>query len=200
MAEKLTFTEFADLVLARTAEAEKEHGASVFFSIHDLMANLVDHVDEQWPWQAAKHLENEGLVNAAITMGGHAEVVLTPRGRIFVEEKQSKIIRDYRNSPQIVVTIGDGNQVAVGHGQVVMQSGSFSSEEVTELLDEAEERLRASEVPQAHRDDLLADVESAKAQLMKQRPSVAVLKTTVEALRGVNTVADLAEKLDGLIS
>ncbi len=140
MAEKLTFTKFADLVLARTAEAEKQHGASVFFPVHDLIADLVDHVDDQWPWQAAKYLEDEGLVQAAIPISGHAQVVLTPRGRIFVEEQQSPMIRDYRNSPQIVVIAGDGNQVAVGHGQAVLQSGTSSTgKEITELPDEAEE-------------------------------------------------------------
>jgi hypothetical protein len=122
MAEKLTFTNFADLVLARTAEAENQHGASIFFSVHDLVRELVDHVDEQWPWQAAQYLQEEGLVQAAIPISGHAQVMLTPRGRIFVEEQRSPVIRDYRNSPQIVVVAGAGNQVSVGHGQIVLQT------------------------------------------------------------------------------
>jgi hypothetical protein len=200
MAEELTFTKFAELVLARTAEWEKQHGSSNLFPVRELMADLVPSVDEHWPWQAADVLQKRGLVKAIIPFGGDAQVMLTPEGRIFVEQEQTALIRDYRNSPQVVVTVGDGNQVAVGHGQTVQQSGSFSAEEAIELLDEAEERLRASDLPDGVRDDALADVETAKAQLKKEKPNLAIVKTTVEALRGVNAVADLADRLYGLLT
>jgi hypothetical protein len=200
MAEELTFTKFAELVLARTAEWEKEHGSAIFFPVRDLMADLVPNVDQHWPWQAADVLQKRGLVQAIIPFGGDAQVMLTPEGRIFVEQEQTAVIRDYRNSPQIVVVTGDGNQIAVGHGQAVQQRGAFSAEEAIELLDEAEERLRASDLPDGVRDDALADVETAKAQLKKEKPNLAIVKTTVEALRGVNAVADLADRLHGLLT
>jgi hypothetical protein len=151
MAQELTFTKFAELVLARTAEWEKDHGASAFVPVRELMADLAPSVDENWPWQAAKYLEDEGLVQAAIPFGGNAQVLLTPHGRVFVEQEQTALIRDYRNSSQIVVVTGDGNQVAVGHGQTVKQSGSFSKEETLELLEEVEERLRAGDLPEGER-------------------------------------------------
>lgn len=130
---------------------------------------------------------------------GFAKVKLTPAGRVFVEQEQSPTIRDYRNSHQVVVVTGDGNQVAVGHGQTVQQSRTFEKEEALELLDEAEQRLEASDLPADDRADALADVETIRTQVKKQNPNIAVIKTTLAALSAVNVVADLAENLGSVI-
>jgi hypothetical protein len=69
-----------------------------------------------------------------------------------------------------------------------------------ELLDEAERRLQASDLPEDERDDALADVETIRTQVKKQKPNVAVIKTTLAALSAVNVVAGLAEKIGGVIN
>jgi len=200
MAQELTFSRFAELLLARTYEREQREGAMHFFDTRELMSDLAGVVDDAWMWQAAELVKRQGLLQALVSDQGSARVQLTPEGRVFVEQEQSPIIRDYRNSPQMVVVTGDGNQVAVGHGQTVQQSGTFAKEEALELLDEAERRLQASDLPKDERDDALADVETIRTQVKKQKPNVAVIKTTLAALSAVNVVADLAEKIGGVIN
>ena len=60
--------------------------------------------------------------------------MLSAQGRLRVEREQSGVYRDYRRQEQIVLVFGDGNQVAVGHGQTVTQRGSFEKEEALKLL------------------------------------------------------------------
>jgi hypothetical protein len=199
VAEELTFTRFTELMLARTYEAEKASGANMMFSVHELMDDIAQQVDDQWPWQAAQYLSDAGLVEAAIGLG-NAQVALTPQGRVFVEAEETDVIRDYRHSGQLVFVLGDGNQVAVGHGQTVEQaSGSFSKEEALELLDEADERLESSSLSDAERSETLADVDTVRKQLQKQNPNRAVIRAVLPALRAVDTIADLADKLHHLI-
>jgi hypothetical protein len=86
---------------------------------------------------------------------------------------------------QLVVIHGDGNQVAVGHGQTVTQTiqGDFSKEEVSELLDQAETALQAdTTLTDTERDDALADVASMRAQLGKAIPNRAALRALAAGL------------------
>ena len=130
---------------------------------------------------------------------GDAFLKMTGRGRVFVEQEEGTgVIREYQED-QLVVVVGDGNQVAVGHGQTVQQSGTFEKEEVLEWLDEPEKRLNASDLPVGERTDALADVETSRAQMKKAKPNLAVIKTTLATLSAIGVVADLAEKLGGVI-
>jgi hypothetical protein len=107
----------------------------------------------------------EGLVEAALAMQGNASAALTPEGRLYVEDEQgSGLIGEYRRQDQVVVVVGDGNQVAVGHGQTVKQGGSFSKEEALDVLDEAEARLRDADLSEEARQDALADLDTVKTQ------------------------------------
>jgi hypothetical protein len=199
MAQQLTFSRFADLLLARTYEHEQREGAMRHFDTRDLMSDLVGIVEDAWMWQAVEFLARQGLLDALTSDQGGARVNLTPEGRVFVEQEQSPTIRDYRNSAQIVVVTGDGNQVAVGHGQTVQQSGTFEKEEALELLDELEERLQASDLPGPERADALADVETIRTQMKKEKPNLAVIKMTVAALSAIGAVADIAERIGRVI-
>src|SRR6266511_4090988 len=136
MPEELNFTRFTDLVLARMYEAEKDAGPMAVLDVDHLMEDFAPAVSEEWSWQAVKYLDEEGLVESFLTAQGPAHAALTPRGRIFVErEEGTGIIGEYRRSPQLIVVTGDGTQVAVGHGQKVIQAvqGGFSKEEAIEL-------------------------------------------------------------------
>jgi hypothetical protein len=199
MVQELTFSRFAELLLARTYEREQRDGPGEF-DTRELISDLVGQVPDAWLSEAAELLRDQGLVLAFTTDApGFAQVRLTPAGRVFVDQEQSPTIRDYRNSPQIVVVTGDGNQVSVGHSQTVQQSGAFEQQEALDLLHELEERLNASELPDTERADALADVETIRAQMKKEKPNLAVIKTTLAALRAIGVVADLVEKLGGVI-
>jgi len=139
VAEELTFTKFTELLLARIHEEERREGSIKHFDASKLMADIAPLVDEQWPLEAVKYLEAEGLVDGILSFGA-AGVRLTPHGRVFVERGgDTGLIPHYLQQDQIVLVVGDGNQVAVGHGQTVRQSGEFSKEEALELVDEAEQ-------------------------------------------------------------
>jgi hypothetical protein len=210
MAQELTFTRFAELMLARTYEREKRNrpktggpkmvGPTVFIAASEVMADVAPHVPDHWFWEAAQYLDEQGLVNASIMDSGDAFLKMTGRGRVFVEQEEGTgVIREYRKQDQFVVVLGDGNQVAVGHGQTVQQRGSFSAEEAVELLDQADQRLQASDLPEVERADALADVETIRTQVKKEKPNVAVIRTTLAALGAIDVVADLAEKLGNVI-
>ena len=156
MAEKLTFTAYTDLALARLYEAEERDGSSQVIDLYDLMADITDQgIDREWAYQAAQWIVAHGYGHDFLT-NGSATTQLTGDGRMYVEAGTG-IISDYQQSPQIVVVSGDGNQVAVGHGQTVNQRGEFSQEEITELLDQAETVLQAdATLSDTDRDDALA--------------------------------------------
>jgi hypothetical protein len=52
---------------------------------------------------------------------GSWEVQLNSRGRLLAESGAG-IIGTYQQSPQVVFTIGDGNQVSVGHSKHVTRN------------------------------------------------------------------------------
>jgi hypothetical protein len=199
--DELTFARFTDLLLARTYEREKRDGSAVFFAVGELMEDLAPYVDSAWLWQSAQLLESRNLVQAAIPTSGDAQVLLTAEGRLFVEDEQGTgLIGQYRQQDQVVLVIGDGNQVAVGHGQTVRQSGEFSKEEALELVDEAERRLHGADLPAEEREEALADLETVKMQLKKKNPNLAAVKAVLSGLRDVKLIADLADTLYGLLT
>jgi hypothetical protein len=199
--DELTFTRFTDLLLARTYEREQRDGSAIFFPVSELMKDLTPYVDSAWLWQSAQFLEGRNLVQAVLPTSGNAQVFLTAEGRLFVEdERGTGLIGQYRQQDQVVLVIGDGNQVAVGHGQTVRQSGEFSKEEALELVGEAERRLHDADLPAEERDEALADLETVKTQLTKKNPNLAAVKAIVSGLRDVKVIADLADTLHGLFT
>jgi hypothetical protein len=164
------------------------------------MSDLDGLVPDDWAWDAAKYLVDHGLGIDFLTMQS-ATTALTPDGRMFVEREQGTgIIGEYRRSDQVVVVVGDANQVAVGHGQQVVQAaqGNLSKEEVTELLDQAEARLaKDPALSDGERADALTDLQAVRAQLQKSSPNREVLTAIVAGLAGLASIADIVEKLRG---
>jgi hypothetical protein len=198
MPERLTFTRFTELALARLYEAEEREGPNHPVDLRDLMSDLEGEVPNDWPWDAAKYLVEQGLGQDFLTMQA-AQTALTPEGRVFVErEEGTGIIGEYRHSDQVVVVLGDANQVAVGHGQQVVQAarGDLSKEEATELLEEAKGRVAADEALDTEsRADVLADLEAARMQINKTHPNREALQVLLAGLGGLASIADIVEKL-----
>jgi hypothetical protein len=195
MAKKLTFTAYTDLALARLYEAEGRDGSSRVIDLYNLMADITDQgIDREWAYQAAQWIVDHGYGHDFLTMGS-ATTQLTGDGRMYVEAGTG-IISDYQQSPQIVVVSGDGNQVAVGHGQTVTQSGSFEKEEISELLDRAEAALAADEtLTESEREDAFTDVKAMRAQIAKATPNRQVLTALATGLGSVASLVDIADKL-----
>ena len=104
-------------MLARLYERELSGaGAQYSVNVGELMGDLTDVVPPNWPWEAVTWIVEQGYGMDFRTSGGNAETILKPEGRLYVERAEG-LIADYRSSPQIVVTVGDGNRIAVGHGQ-----------------------------------------------------------------------------------
>jgi hypothetical protein len=199
--ERLTFTRYTDLVLARLYEAENRVGPNQMVDVRELMSDLGSVVPSDWAWDAAKYIVDHGLGHNFLTMGS-ATTALTPDGRVFVEaERGTGIIGEYRSANQIAVVTGDGNQVAIGHGQQVVQTltGDFSKEEVVELLDEAEARLASdNRLDEDARADALTDLRALRGQAEKKNPSREALRALAAGLAGVDSLADIVEKLHAL--
>lgn len=199
MAQPLTFTAYWNLVLARLYEKE-QNGEPPRADVAELMADLDGIVPDGWAWEAAMHLVKSGLAHDFLSFG-NPEVELNGRGRLRAEAGAG-IIGDYQRSPQIVLVHGDGNQVAIGHGQTVTQiiQGDFSKEEVSELLDQAEAVLEAdATLDDADRQDALSDVAAMRAQLSKENPNRAALRALASGLPTVAALADIADKLHHLL-
>jgi len=200
MTEKLTFTAYTDLVLARLYEME-QNGERPLANVVELMADLADVAPTEWPWEAAMHLVKTGLVHDFLSMGS-PDVEINANGRLRAEAGAG-IIGDYQRSPQLVLVYGDANQVAVGHGQTVAQTvlGDFSKEEVRELLDEAEATLEAdTTLTGADRQGALTDVAAMRGQLAKENPNRAALSALAAGLPTLASLADIAEKIRQLVS
>jgi hypothetical protein len=203
MTETLTFTAYCDLVLARLYEAEREAernpGTPAVINVDDLMADITEQgVPEGWAWDAAAWIINQGFGHDYLT-DQTATTALTPDGRIYVEaERGTGIIGRYHQGSQFVVVTGDGNQVAVGHGQTVTQAiqGDLSKEEISDLLDEAETALQAdTTLTNTDRQDALADVTSMRTQIAKAAPNRQALTALAAGLASVASLADTADKI-----
>jgi hypothetical protein len=199
MAQRLTFTAYWNLVLARLYEKE-QNGEQPRANVAELMADLHGIAPDGWAWEAAMHLVKSGLAHNFLSFG-NPEVELNAQGRLRAEAGQG-IIGDYQRSPQIVLVHGDGNQVAVGHGQTVTQTiqGDFSKEEVGELLDQAEAVLEAdATLTDGDRQGARSDVAAMRAQLAKENPNRAALRALAAGLPTVAALADIGDKIRALL-
>jgi hypothetical protein len=125
------------------------------------------------------------------------QVGLTAEGRLRAEGGEG-IIGDYQRGAQIVVIDGDGNQVAVGHGQTVTQTdlGPVQKEEIVWLLDQADAALKGdTTLADTDRLDALADIDSMRTQLAKETPNRPALSALAAGLPAVGSVAEIAEEI-----
>jgi hypothetical protein len=119
MAERLTFNAYCDLVIARLYEIE-QNGEKPRADVRELMADLGPVVPDDWAYEAAKHIADAELAYDYVGFGS-PQVQLNADGRLLAESGVG-IIGDYQRSSQITLVYGDGNQIAVAHGQNVTQT------------------------------------------------------------------------------
>src|SRR6266536_3039923 len=84
--------------------------------------------------------------------------------RILSERTRSRTAAEIPRRVGHPLVMGDGNQVAVGHGQTETQSGGFEKDEVLEIVDEAETRLRQADLTADEREEALADLATIRTQ------------------------------------
>ena len=85
---------------------------------------------------------------------------------------------------QNIITVGDGNQVNADY-----QDAAGALVELKEAL------LKSTAITEAQKLDAVADVDSIQSQLAKSSPNPAVIKGSWEAVRTLDTVAGLSEKV-----
>lgn len=200
MLPELTFTAYTDLALARLYELEQKTGLTgTGIDVAKLMKDLAGDVPPGWPWDAATHIVEQGFGHDFRAQGS-PQTALTPSGRIYVERAHG-VIADYRSSPQIVLVTGNGNQVAIGHGQHVAQDShvyGLAMADILDLLDELDERIRHDPtLADQARAEALADVDVIRNQAGRENPSLAVITAVLTSLASIDGIADLVGKLQG---
>ncbi len=192
---KLKFSEFIDLILARLYELEQTEGGGSFFDLNAIAKELKEAPPQQWVFDAGKVLESRGLAQVVFTMGGGCHAMLAGEGRLFVEQEQGTgIIKQYHQAPQNYVVIrGSGNQVVVGGDQgTITQSMSIEKERepAFKLLEQIRDRLgNDASLGEAEKKDLLTDVQGIEQQLKKREPNRQALAGLLESLSQVASVA-----------
>jgi len=165
MAERLRFTDFVDIVLARLYELD--NGEGEFRDTREIAAQLKESVPDWWPDEAVKVLNDRGYVDAALAFGS-AEAVITGAGRIAVEEQErdrSSTIHEYIAHPaNFVLVTGSGNQVVVdsqgvaqtlGGGQARSSAPLPPIEYQVSALTQIFEHLRRSGVLRVRREEFM---------------------------------------------
>lgn len=195
----MTFTEFADYVLARLYELGDNEGR--YHNLNQLAAELVDPVPPDWPAKVAQALENRGLVDAAISMR-MAGALITGDGMLYVEgrDHDTAVIEAYRAQPSIYINIaGDANQLAVTGAGAITQAAAGArigtTPEVVDLLAKLMHQLREATLDQDELAEYLTEVETAKRQVTKAHPNYAAAAALLEPIAKVAAVAELVQEI-----
>lgn len=203
-ADRLKFSQFVDIVLARLYELELE-GRTGYQEINAIVAELSQKVPPNWIWDAAKVLESRGLANVEFFVGGVCIAELSGEGRLFVEEDGSQTIKEYKSDPaQFVIVTGTGNQVVVGgHNASATQTRTVAEERkpAFDLLEKIEGGLHSDQSmsPEALK-DLKSDLEGVKGQLSKRTPNRDVLASLLSGLSQVRSIAGYVAELVKLLN
>lgn len=202
--EKLKFSQFVDLILARLYDLEQE-GRTGYTEINAIAGELSQKVPSNWVWDAAKVLEARGLANCEFFVGGVCIAELSGEGRLFVEEGGSRIIQEYKSDPaQFVIATGRDNQVVVAGGKATATQSRTIAEErkpAFDLIQQIEELLEQDDSmsPEEKR-DLGSDLEGVKGQLSKRAPNRDALASLLNGLSQVRSVAGSVAELVKLLN
>jgi hypothetical protein len=194
---RLTFAEFIDLALARVAEADRDSPGE-YIDLYQVAADLNDDISDQWVFDAAKHLDYQGLVNWMKVMGRTAPVALTGDGRLYVEQGGvTGVIAEYREQPwQFVLISGEGHNVAVSQTGGVTQAANRAEGDVFVLLSQIENGIEADQTlsPEAKAAAQI-DLQAVRGQLQKPEPNRTVIKALLEPMTALASVGSLVLKL-----
>ncbi|MBI2373116.1 MAG: hypothetical protein HYV07_03875 [Deltaproteobacteria bacterium] len=199
---KPSFTQFADVILARLYATEQRDGSG-FVDLGSLTQDLTGIPQFEWTFDAAKVLEARGLIRGLFTFG-NVFAELTGEGRMYVEEDRGSLkgLKE-SNSPVLIVSVGgSGNQVAVGAGNV-SQAVTIEQERKTafSLIDRIQKGIEAdATLTTAERQDFLADIDAIRGQLRKREPNRPALAALLESLSHVGSIAGLLGELIKIVN
>lgn len=196
MAESLTFTDFVEFVLVRLYDLDS--GELSFIDVDAIAAELKG-VPPTWAADAVQFLDQQGYVKAALAFAS-SQAIITGAGRMRVEQKQREadsIAHRYREHPQEIVqnfvtVMGTGHQVAVGVKGDVSQTSITPGErdEILRLLADIALGIGdTDELSPSERGDVLADLDTVRAQLQKREPNRTAIAAVLTPLVQIATVA-----------
>lgn len=192
--QKLTFSQFIDLILVRLYEYENNQPGG-FLNLGKIVNELKFEVPYNWVFDAGKILEGRGLAHVLFALGGTAMARISGEGRLYVEDEQGTgIIKDYnKDKGTFVYVSGKNNQVNVGNVNSDINQKITIKEErkpVFDLLDKIEEKLRSEDlVTKDELNDLLTDLASLRTQLEKKEPNKNVIAALLEPLSNITSIA-----------
>lgn len=199
---EVSFREFVELMLARLAEADRDHPGT-WVDMFPLAEQLRQNVPDDWVFEAREVLENRGLVSPLKVLGRTALARLTGEGRLFVEDGGSTgIIEEYRQMPShFVIVSGSGHNVAVGNEGDVTQTSIETGvpDEAWTLLDEIERTLHAATLAERDRREAVEDVRTARLQLERPRPNKSAAIALLDPLAKIASVGSFVVRLVGLL-
>lgn len=208
-----SFTDFIELMLARGYDLRASDPYGVDFLA--IGAELGGTGDESW--KASQVLEDRGLIECARTLGPDCTGHLTGEGLLFVEAGgRTGIIAKFREHRSVYIvnspgaTVGERretNTVTVGRDVTnsVINVGSGSARgdfdwaavraAVAELRSIADQIEAAPEVKK----EIVADLETAIAQLSKAKPSGTLIRAALAPILGsIDTLDKAGGTLDFL--
>jgi hypothetical protein len=196
--ERLTFTEFVDLSLARVAEADAEEPGD-YFDLFTLKHELRMPVDDEWIYNAADLLDTRGLARWMKVPGAMASVKLTGAGRRYVEAGgDSDIIGEYQREPSAFVrnVSGHGHNVASSESVHLSQTARDEDNEVLLLVSRIEAGLDgdASLSPE-EKAAFETDLEAVRGQLHKLEPNRRAMAALLEPMAGLASVGSFVVQL-----
>jgi hypothetical protein len=199
---EVSFREFVELMLARLAEADRDHPGT-WVDMFPLAEQLRQNVPDDWVFEAREVLENRSLVSPLKVLGRTAPARLTGEGRLFVEDGGSTgIIEEYRQAPShFVIVSGSGHNVAVGNQGDVTQTSLERNVpgEAWTLLDEIEQSLEQAGLSDRDRREALEDVRTARLQLERPQPNKSAAIALLDPLAKIASVGNFVTRLVGLL-
>ncbi len=207
--EKLTFSQFLDLLLVRLYELEMEQGADRFFDLHQINSTLQRPLPDQWVLDAGNVLASRGLVQEAFTFDG-LDARIAGEGRLLVEEKkdqQRSIVKRYYDNPQDFVNksvVDSQNVIAAGSGNARVTSQSDfrrADGPGLRLLEEIRTTLESDHAISAEKKQAaLEDVQLVRQQLERREPNRTVLAAVLQPLSQIASIAGHVASLIRLIN
>jgi hypothetical protein len=199
---EVSFKEFAELMLARLVEADRDHPGT-WVDMFPLAEQLRQNVPDDWVFAAREVLESRGLVSPLKVMGRTAPARLTGEGRLFVEDGGSTgIIEEYRQAPShFVIVSGSGHNVAVGNRGNVTQTSLDPGVpgEAWTLLDQIERSLDEADLSEGDRQEALEDVRTARRQLERPQPNKPAALAVLDPLSKIASVGNFVVRLVALL-
>ena len=196
--ETLSFSAFLELVLVRVAEADRVEPGE-YHDLFELVEFLRLEVDDEWVYDAAKILDDRGLVTWLKVHGRPTNVRLTGEGRLYVERGgDTGVIRQYERQPSLFVVniTGEGHNVAVSQTGAVSQVSNRETNELLVLVEEIERELERDDSLSAEdKAGFRTDLDAVRGQLRKPEPNRKAVASLLEPMAGIASVGSFVTSL-----